>query len=375
MAKVTNYQCPACTGPLHFVGASGKLECDYCGSSFEVSEIDAQYNSKVEQAKEESDKEKEKASAEKVKIEEIEGQEWNQDEIKLYNCSTCGAELICEETTVATHCPYCGNPTIIPGQFTAGVMPSKIIPFKLDKKAAEVALTNYYKGKKLLPKVFCSQNHIEEVKGVYVPFWLFDGETYADVKFHCENVHTTTDGEYEVTTTEHYSVHRAGNVPFEKVPSDASKKMDNAEMDSIEPFNYNELTDFTTSYLPGFYAEAYDETPEDVMPRIQSRIERSSIDQMRRSVGHYDRVSCSSSNVTIKKISSSYVFLPVWLLNTKWNDKNYQFAVNGQTGKIVGNLPVSAGRFCGWLFGLTAGVGAAVGIIVYLLNLYFGFFG
>lgn len=380
MAKVANYQCPACTGPLHFVGSSGKLECDYCGSSFTVAEIDALYKDKVDEAKTAADKEKEaaeeRAANEKAEeaentpdfADDVKNDEWNKDEISMYNCSSCGAEIISEKNTVATSCPYCGNPTVIPGQFNGGVMPDYVIPFKYDKNAAVNALTNYYKGKKLLPKVFSKQNHISEVKGIYVPFWLYDGEIYADVSMVGTNTHVHRSGEYEITETDVYNIRRAGTVPFTKVPADGSEKMDDALMDSIEPFDYSELKDFSTSYLPGFYAESYDVSKEKCLPRIKTRVETSALNIMKNSAMGYQTLTVSGSRFTMKNCKARYAFLPVWLLNTQWKGKNFQFAVNGQTGKIVGNLPVDKGRFCGWLFGLTALIGAIASVAIYFIS-------
>lgn len=368
MAKVTNYQCPACTGPLHFSGTSGKLECDYCGSSFDISEIDAEYGKKVEDAKAEAESEKEKLDEKNAKLSSEERQ-WKDEEVQMYNCSTCGAQIICEENTVATSCPYCGNPTVIPGQFTAGLMPEKVIPFKIDKKGAENALKQFYKGKSLLPKVFSAENHIEEIKGVYVPFWLFDGTVDAEVSLSCTKVYSRIEGQFRVTETDFYNVRRCGTVPFSKVPADASKKMDNAQMDSIEPFDYSGLVDFSTSYLPGFYAEAYDEDKDTVFPRIKTRVENSAVSEMISDVSGYDGTSVTSQKTNIRDLKTHYAFLPVWLLNTKWKGKDFRFAVNGQTGKVVGNLPISAGRFCGWLFGITAVCTAVfTGLLYFIAN-------
>ena len=177
--QVTNYQCPACTGPLHYDGASGKLKCDYCGSLYEVAEIEALYKDKDAAAAAASAKAEEKTADGDW---EYSDNGWGEDaaHMRSYNCPSCGAELICDDTTAATSCPYCGNPSIVPGQFTDTLRPDYVIPFKLDKNAAKAALKKFYNGKKLLPKGFASDNHIEELKGVYVPFWLYDGSAYAD---------------------------------------------------------------------------------------------------------------------------------------------------------------------------------------------------
>ena len=160
--QLTNYQCPACTGPLHFDGASGKLVCDFCGSSYDTAEIEALYAEK-EAAAETAAQNKQAPPPDSV---------WSENEaagLRSYSCPSCGAELICDETTAATSCPYCGNPTVIAGQFSGIQRPELVLPFVLDKNAAKAALKKYYRGKRFLPNAFSSQNHIEEIKGVYVP--------------------------------------------------------------------------------------------------------------------------------------------------------------------------------------------------------------
>ena len=230
--KITTFQCPSCTGPLHFEGSSGMLACDYCGSKFKVQEIEALYGKKLDSAAQ---------AAAKADVKEA--AEWNWDSagsdwgeaakhLKSYNCPSCGAELICEETTAATNCPYCNNPVVAAGQFNGMLKPDYIIPFKLSKEQAVEALRKFYHGKKLLPKSFSDENHIEEVKGVYVPFWLFDGQAEADMQFNATRMRSFTTGNKRITETDHYLVHRNGTVNFERIPVDGSKKMPDALMDA-----------------------------------------------------------------------------------------------------------------------------------------------
>ena len=192
-SQITNYQCPSCTGPLRYDGASGKLQCDYCGSSFTTAEIEKIYQHKLEEA-EQAAAASTAAAAAAAEAEETDGnaeeQFWNaeQEGMKLYNCPSCGAQLVFDATTAASSCPYCGNPSVVPGQFHGMLRPDYILPFKLSKDQAIAALKNYYRGKKLLPKAFSSENHLEEIKGVYVPFWLFDETAIADTSYQATRV-------------------------------------------------------------------------------------------------------------------------------------------------------------------------------------------
>ena len=246
--QVTNYKCPACTGPLRFDSATGKLQCDFCGSSYEVAEIEKLYAEKDAQAAGAFRQAEEQAAAD-GEWASASGSDWGADaeKLRVYSCPSCGAELICDETTSATSCPYCGNNTIVPGQFSGALKPDYVLPFKLDKAAAVAALKKHYGGKKLLPKAFSNENHIEEVKGVYVPFWLYDGSAEVDVRCHGTKVSGYSTARENVTVTNHYDVRRAGTVRFERVPVDASSKMPDDHMDTIEPFDYKELKPFSTA--------------------------------------------------------------------------------------------------------------------------------
>ena len=380
--QVTNYQCPACTGPLHFVGESGKLACDYCGASFEVAEIETLYAEKEAKAAEAAQKQEEaeavqRAAAAAEQNAAADGSDWDASglsadwgadagSMKAYSCPSCGAELLCDVTTAATSCPYCGNPSVLPGQFTGSLKPDFVLPFKLSKKDAIKALKKHYLKKPLLPSTFSKANHLEEVKGVYVPFWMYDGEASGSAQFHATAVRTYTSGDYEITETSHYDVRRAGSIDFEKVPVDASSKMPDDYMDSIEPYDYAELKTFSTAYLPGFLADKYDVSVEDSRERADKRCTGSLVSALERTVSGYTTCIETSRDIRLKRGKVHYALLPVWILNTKWEGKDFLFAMNGQTGKLVGNLPVSTKRVVG-LFAAIAAPLIAISVTALLL--------
>ena len=339
--QVTTYQCPACTGPLHFDGKTGKLKCDYCGSSFTVGEVEkafAAQNASAVTAKEKADQKAEKESG------------WGSDAAKMraYNCTSCGAELICDETTAATRCPYCGNNTIIPGQFAGTLKPDYVIPFKYEKKDAVNALRGYYKGKTLLPGSFSNSNHLEEIKGVYVPFWLYSGHVDARGLYEAKQDEVFRQGEYEVTRSRHYEVSREGTISFSRVPVDASSKMPDDLMDSIEPFDYRAITEFSLAYMPGYLANKYDVSSQECGKRAEERSKNSAENALRGTVTGYTSVMTRSHDEKIRNEKTEYAVLPVWLLSTNWQGQNFLFAMNGQTGKMIGNLPVSRAKQTLW---------------------------
>ena len=375
-SKITNFQCPACTGPLRFDGESGKLKCDYCGSLFTVQEIEALYEDKIDQAAESAQAAEAQAEAEQEVSLGPDPQgdwDWNtmsdwdeeMSHLKSYNCPSCGAELICEETTVATSCPYCGNPTVVPGHFTGMLKPDYILPFKLDKNAAVSALKEFYRGKKLLPKTFKEENHIEEIKGVYVPFWLFDGTAEADMEFAATRSRSYTQGNKRITETDHFRVRRSGTVHFHRIPVDGSRKMPDAHMDAIEPFDYGELKPFSASYLPGFLAERYDVDADECERRADRRAANTTEDLVRATVSGYSSCSTVSRNIEMMRGEVKYALMPVWLLATRWNGQSFLFAMNGQTGRLIGDLPSSPALYWSWFARIALPIAAVAGLVLH----------
>ncbi|MBP5306011.1 MAG: hypothetical protein J6Z02_09195 [Lachnospiraceae bacterium] len=344
--SITNYKCPACTGPLKFNGEKNKLECEYCGSLFTEEEVKAMFAESEQKASENLAADEEKASSAGP------SEMWDEasDGVKAYNCPSCGAELIFDDTTVATSCPYCDNPTIVPGKLSGALKPDLVIPFKLEKKAAVEALKNHYKGKKLLPDSFTEGNRVEEIKGVYVPFWLFDEKADASVRYEAYNEDRHETDDEIVTTTKYYDVRRAGTMAFDKIPVDSSSKMPDDHMDSIEPYDYAELKPFSTTYLPGYMAEKYDVEKDECEKRAELRVKNSILDAMREDVKGYDSVKTEDERVNIKRGDVKYALFPVWMLSTKWNGQNFLFAMNGQTGKLIGDLPADKGKLYKYFF-------------------------
>ena len=393
---INTYQCPACTGPLHFGAGSGKLECEYCGSSYEVAEVEAFYAKKTAAAapklicpacKAELDcdtgekeaacpncgaefevealldyaAKKEEKKPDNMTWDTQAGGQWQQGEtdgLRVYSCKTCGGEIVADETTGATHCPYCGNPVVLTGHFAGSLKPDLVIPFQVDKKAAIAALNNHYKGKRLLPKVFKDQNHIEEVKGLYVPVWLFDADADAQVEYEATKVRTWSDSDYDYTETRHYAVIRGGTLGFADVPVDGSTKMDDTLMESIEPFDISGAVPFQAAYLPGYLADKYDVDADASIGRANERIKQSTEDAFRSTVVGYTSVTTVDSNVRLENGRARYALFPVWILNTQWNGQKFTFAINGQTGKIAGDLPMDKGLFWKYLLTVSGAVAA-----------------
>ena len=360
MSVLQEYKCPCCGGAIEFDSNTQKMKCPYCDTEFDIKALKS-YDETLK-----SD------AADSMEWETSAGMEWESGEadgLRSYVCKSCGGEIVGDENTAATSCPFCGNPVVMMGQFSGALKPDIIIPFKLDKKAAKEGLQKHLTGKRLLPKVFKDQNHLDEVKGIYVPFWLFDADADANVRYRATTVRTWSDSDYNYTETSHYSVFRAGSVGFENVPVDGSSKMPDDLMESVEPFNIGEAVDFQTAYLAGYLADKYDVTAEQSVDRANERIKRSTEDTFASTVKGYSTVTPEGSNINLRNGKAKYALYPVWVLNTTWKGQKFTFAMNGQTGKFVGNLPVDEGAAAKWFAGLTVGISAAAYVLAIILHL------
>lgn len=358
MADIQEYKCPCCGGNITFDSATQKMKCPYCGTEYDVETL-KEYDKDLNHANQQ----------EKIEWEQP-GSVWQEGEtegMRIYVCKSCGGQIVGDETLASTECPFCGNPVVLMGQFQGDLKPDYVIPFKLDKEAAKEGYKKHLKGKKLLPKIFESQNHIDEIKGMYVPFWLFDAETDGSATYRATRVRTWSDAKYNYTETKFYSIFREGGVPFYQVPVDGSEAMPDDLMESIEPFDFNQAVDFQTAYLSGYLANRYDVDAEASTARANQRIKRSLEDALQSTVTGYSTVNVESSNVNIHNGKAKYALYPVWILNSTWQGKKYLFAMNGQTGKFVGDLPIDKGKL--WLYRLlwTGIIGAVVFIILLIM--------
>ena len=258
---------------------------------------------------------------------------------KAYVCESCGAQIVADGNTMATECCYCGHAVMLPHRFEGMLKPDYIIPFQKTKEDAKAALKAFCEDKWLLPSLFKSQNRIEAIQAVYVPFWLFDSDVDAYAHFRAEKVHIYETSDEEVTETSHYECLRSGSMAFERIPVDGSQKMDDTYMESIEPFDYSEMVPFSNAYMTGFLADKYDVDAEASVPRADKRVQQSAIDVLRDTVEGYDSVSCTESDVRKQDGAVAYCMAPVWIVTTRYQDKPYTFMMNGQSGKVVGSLP------------------------------------
>lgn len=325
MEKVIDEKCLNCGAKLNFDSIKNKFLCDYCKGEFTLSELNAN--------KEKSEKTIDLTKKFNEKI-DLEG----------YNCSNCGATILSLGNISSTSCLYCKSNTIIKNRLTGIYKPDKIILFKQKKVDALEALKKILKKRPLIPKGFNDLKNIQEIEGLYVPFWLYSCTNQANLKADCTKTITWSDSRYIYKKISYYNVEREGKLSFINVPNDAAIRFDDNIMNAIEPFDYQELIDFNTSYLAGYVSEKYDVSKDQAYENLKERIETDSLNYLNQELINYDTINIKTKTNDINILDIKYCLLPVWVLNLKYKDKIYHFAINGQSGKLVGEIPVSTSK-------------------------------
>ena len=347
--RAMDHKCPACGAPLLYVTKLAKWKCDYCDTEYTLEEL-----KKLGVVKEEKEDKKEEENV----------------VYDTYLCKDCGAEIIADENTASTFCLYCGNTAILKNKLSGEFKPDKLIPFKVVKEDAINAFKALKKGRPLLPKDFVSEKNIDKITGLYVPFWLYDITYSGNVTAKGTKVTSWTVGDTHYTKTDTYRVERDLSACYKLVPVDGSEKFANDIMNTIEPFNYDELVDYNHAYLSGFLAEKYDVSKEKAYEDAKKRSFNSTINEAKSSMRGYSSISVTGNTLKDKLDDTKYALLPVFMVNVKYKDKYYLFAMNGQTGEFVGNMPLSVGRVIAYtvsIFLIGALIIAIVSLVIFLM--------
>ena len=390
-------KCPSCGAPINFDVPSGKMKCSFCGASFTVEEVN-QFNG-ISQANAELDAAHAQQAGTsgaaggagtaanpetQISTTPAEGQpgwveppptyldEATGQQMAQFQCNSCGGEIIVSPDMVSARCPWCNNNFVATGQLTSTRVPDRMIPFAMTKEQALEAFKANMKGLKLIPREF-KQASVDDIQGVYVPYWLYDATVTGEGTFSCENIRTWTDSEYEYTEHREYKVYRSANVAFLDVPVAGTTKVTAKITESVEPFDYTKSVAFSPAYLTGFMTNKYDVEAQDANPRALERMKDSTEEVLRNSISGYDTVSTINTSVQPAFGELEYVFLPMWLMNVDFQGKNYNYAMNGQTGKFVGTFPVSKRKYWGGLIGIAIPIAIIFGAIFipFLMPLFF----
>ena len=346
-----NNKCPSCSAPIAFNPKLNKWKCEYCNSEFSLEEMQKYNNA--------SSEENNKEVKEEIDEEEL--------ELTSYKCQNCGAEIVADQNTAATFCVYCGSVAILKSKLSGKFAPDSIIPFKKSNDEAIKAFESLAKGRPLVPSDFTNKKNIEKIKGVYIPFWLHNITISGSLNSNATRVKTWTTGNYIYTKTDFYELIRSGDVKYVRVPVDGSTNFDNDIMNSIEPFDYEKLEKYNHAYLSGFFAEKYDVPSKDTINEANKRALESTKDVMYEGTAMYDTRNITTNTLKPTENNTEYALLPVWMVNVKYGDKSYIFAMNGESGKFIGNIPLDKKK--AFFYGVLIFIGFF--IVLYIIILMF----
>lgn len=327
-----DYKCKNCGGPLHFDPALGKLKCDFCDSVYELSEYEKVQD--ADQSQKAIDKGFDKATDDTTEVKE---------DLRLYKCPHCGAEVVTDKDTAATTCVFCQTPLVLEENTQGAFRPEAIIPFEISPKQIEDIYEQYIQNKPFYPEEYSKANVIGKIKSIYLPFWLNSMTMRGNIRASGEHTTTFPMGKWIVTNHDVYELVRQGTMDFDKIPSIASSKTPRDAMDALEPFDYSKLKAYDPGYLPGFLASKYDIDASGSRQASAQRAETTINDSLANTLGGYEGIVVEGGGASVASASSEYALLPAYLLFMDYdNDEDKLIAINGQTGKIAGNIPVDA---------------------------------
>jgi DNA-directed RNA polymerase subunit RPC12/RpoP len=335
MATAT-YKCPNCGGGLKFEPDIQKSRCEFCRSVFTDAELGDLSKAIDEKAQREADRES--------------------GRLKGYNCDSCGAEVVTEETTSATFCYYCHNPVLLTERLTGDFKPTKIVPFSYDKEKAIAAFLKWARKRMFVPKTFYSNSQLEKITGMYIPYWMANVQADVDYAGKGTNLRTWRVGDTEYTEHKEFAIARQGLIDINNVHEVAMRKIDKGLIDSISPYDETKTLDFSMSYLSGFFAEKYDIQKDEVQPLLESKAREYAKIMVNEAIGSYDSVQLVRDRLDLVFKGWNYALLPAWILTYLYKGKTYIYAINGQTGKAHGELPVDNKKLSLTSVAIAAGV-------------------
>lgn len=360
--SVISYKCPNCDGELIFDPKTQKYKCEYCFSLFSQEELDAMKPAEQEERVESVDETFEE-DAQNTKEQKSD----DTGEAVIYSCPSCGAEIVTDATTAATFCYYCHNPVVLGGRLSGDFMPDQVVPFSIEKKAAEQKFLEYLNKKKFIPRAFFNKKQMEHLSGVYFPYWVYETSMRGHMDAKATKTRVWRSGDTEFTETRFFDVEREGRIVLKDMTENALNKANKVLAEGILPYRMEEAKPFQYGFLSGFLAEKRDIEKAQISDQMRSEAREYAGKMLRETVHGYATVTGQRNGFSDQKENYSYTLLPIWTLTYKGKDGNtYYYSMNGQTGKVCGKLPIDYKKVA-----LTALCSAAAVFVAGILGGYF----
>ena len=348
MENTVSYKCPNCDAGLTFDANAQKFVCEFCLSEFTKSELDATDSA---------------AKAEKTAEENAQFA----GEMREYFCPSCGAQIAADAATAADYCYYCHNPVVLSDKVSGIMKPDKIVPFRFGKDEAKDTFLRFAKKKIFLPRGYFAPQQADRIQGIYFPFWVTDADSNASLEAEATRVRTWRSGDFLYTETTRFHIRRRGDIHFEDITSSAISSENKEMLEGVLPYSPESHQDFAMPYLLGFYAKKRDVEREQLTDEVRGRMKGYAEQLLRRTIGGYASVNILSTHLDIHRAAWEYTLMPVWILTYERKGKVYTYAMNGSTGKVYGELPISVGKLLAFFGALAALLTGLFGLIGGLL--------
>ena len=332
--KETDKKCPQCGGVMDFDPNIGAMACPYCGYEEEI----------VQEA----------ASAAELdfdKAENTDNCDWGAKKKQII-CKSCGAETIYDALEVASECPYCGSNQVMEAADENTIAPGGVVPFSITNEQASANFKQWIGKKFFCPKLAKQSAEPDAFTGIYLPYWTFDTDTFSRYsgKYGIDRREKYKDSQgniQEKTVTDWHRTSGTYKLAIDDELVQGSERHDSAMLKGLEPFETEKNVPYKPEYVAGFAAERYSVGLKAAWEKAKASISgkiKSKITNKIRDDYNADHVKDVKVSTKFEKITYKYLMLPIWCSSFKYQDKVYQFMVNGQTGKVYGKTPISVGK-------------------------------
>lgn len=347
--KETDKKCPSCGGVMEFNPSNGKMTCPYCGYE---EEIQVEQKEFVAQELDFSTVGDDDASC-----------DWG-TATKTVICKSCGAETVYDVNEIANVCPYCGSNQVMEQESSKVMAPGGVVTFQISAKEASERFREWIGRKFFCPKLAKDSAKPKAFKGLYTPFWTFDSNTKSTytAEYGIDHVEEDKDGEKH-TTTDWYRTSGKYKRFFDDLLISASSKQNEQMLEGLEPYDTTKAVEYKPEYMAGFAAEKYSVKVKDAWEKAKKKIQsllRRDVEEKITREKACDHVRDVRINTVHEDVTYKYLLLPVWISSFQYKDKVYHFMINGQTGKVSGETPIS------WIkVAIVTAVVIAAAVIIY----------
>ncbi len=314
--------CPGCGGNVKFDIPSQKLRCDQCHESYDPYAFD-----------------KKTADAEEHTTVE------NDYEVTIFTCPQCGGEILSTDNTAAGFCSFCGASTILYSRISHEHRPGYIIPFKKSKEDCKQAYSDLMKHAIFAPKELKDPKYIDGFRGIYMPYFAYYITQKGDISLHGEKSHRSGDYIY----TDHYDLCGSLNSYYKGLSYDASSSFADSISESLAPYDVKGMKAFTPAYLSGFYADTADVDPSVYQPLAEQTADKQTLESIKKSPA-FSGYSIKTPKDTAAALHTrtetvDSAMFPVWFMSYRKDARVAYVTVNGQTGKVVADIPVDPKKY------------------------------